>query len=104
VIWKLTYGTEPPEVDHINGDTSDNRLVNLRASSRLLNAKNKAPNRGKKLPKGVTLPRNCINYAAQIRSNGTKEIIGYFATPEEAHQAYLDAAKVRFGEWAREPH
>ena len=101
VIWKMTHGTEPPEIDHINGNTSDNRLANLRASSRLLNAKNKAPNKGKALPKGVTLGKGCTNYEARIVSNGVREIIGYFATAEDAHQAYLEAAEARFGEWAR---
>ena len=101
VIWKWVHGTEPPEIDHINGDASDNRITNLRAATRLLNAKNKAPNKGKTLPKGVTLGKNCVNYQAQIVSNGVKEILGYFATPEDAHQAYLEAAEVRFGEWAR---
>jgi hypothetical protein len=101
VIWKWTYGAEPPEVDHINGNVSDNRLANLRAATRLLNGKNRGPNKGKKLPKGVTLGSNCVNYEAKIVANGIKEIIGYFATPEAAHQAYLEAADARFGEWAR---
>jgi hypothetical protein len=101
VIWKMIYGTEPPEIDHINGNVSDNRLVNLRASSRLLNGKNRAPNKNKTLPKGVTLGRNCVNYAAHIVFNGVRENLGRFATPEDAHQAYLEAAEARFGEWAR---
>jgi hypothetical protein len=101
VIWKWTHGTEPPEIDHVNGDSSDNRLVNLRASTRALNAKNRAPNIGKLLPKGVTLGKGRSNYEARIVSNGVRETLGYFATAEDAHQAYLEAAEARFGEWAR---
>ena len=100
VIWKMAYGTEPPEVDHVNGNSSDNRLANLRASSRLLNAKNKAPNKGKALPKGVTLGKGCTNYEARIISNGVRETIGFCATAEAAHQAPLAAAEARVGEWA----
>ena len=40
-IWAMVHGHWPPEdVDHINGDTSDNRLENLRAVSRQENLKN----------------------------------------------------------------
>lgn len=41
VIWKLVHGKEPAEIDHINGDTSDNRLENLRAAEKSSNARNR---------------------------------------------------------------
>lgn len=42
VAWKLTYGAEPAEVDHINGIRDDNRLVNLRAVTPSENQRNTA--------------------------------------------------------------
>ena len=101
VIWKWVHGTEPPEIDHVNGDTSDNRLVNLRGASRFLNAKNRGANKGKLLPKGVRLRPGCKNYMAYIRTNGINSVIGYFPTVDEAHEAYLAEARIRFGEWMR---
>lgn len=40
VIWVLVHGKWPVEVDHINGNRSDNRLANLREVDRLENCKN----------------------------------------------------------------
>jgi hypothetical protein len=40
VVWKMFHGDEPDEVDHINGVRSDNRLANLRATTRLENGRN----------------------------------------------------------------
>ncbi len=41
LAWMYTYGCFPyDEIDHINGDRDDNRIVNLRISTRQENAKN----------------------------------------------------------------
>jgi hypothetical protein len=101
VIWKLVYGSEPPpEIDHINGNTSDNRLCNLRAANRWLNAKNRGDTKGRKLPKGV---RKCGGvYQASIRHNGANKSLGYYSTVELAQAAYVIAAHDIWGEWARD--
>lgn len=41
LIWKLVYGYDPIEVDHINRVKTDNRLVNLREADRSLNCSNR---------------------------------------------------------------
>jgi hypothetical protein len=103
IVWKWVYGTEPPpEIDHINGDTSDNRLVNLRGADRWLNAKNRGPTVGRVLPKGVRLQKGHRRYQAYIRRDGQTRSLGYFNTPEAAHVAYKIAAQEVFGEWARD--
>jgi len=102
VIWKWVYGTDPAaEIDHINGNFYDNRLANLREADRNLNAKNRGPTKGRALPKGVRLQKDCKRYQAYLRLNGALVCLGYFATPEAAHTAYLKAAKDAWGDWAR---
>ena len=41
VAWVLTYGYLPKQIDHINGDKTDNRLCNLREVTRSENEANK---------------------------------------------------------------
>lgn len=41
IIWKMVYGTDPDQIDHIDGDRSNNRLSNLRDVSHQVNAKNR---------------------------------------------------------------
>lgn len=40
VIWAIVHGEWPDEIDHIDGDPTNNRLENLRAVSRQENARN----------------------------------------------------------------
>ena len=41
LAWFLAFGKWPTEIDHINGDRADNRLVNLREVERVDNTRNR---------------------------------------------------------------
>ena len=85
------------EVDHINGDRSDNRPANLRPATRAQNACNTAPYNA--ILKGVTKAND--KYRAQIKHDGKIHYLGVYPTPKLAHEAYVRAAKRLHGEFAR---
>jgi len=99
LIWLRHYGEWPSQaIDHINGNKLDNRVENLRLATHQQNMWNRRAKGGRPL-KGITRVGN--KWAAQIRVNGTTLHLGYFSTPEAAHNAYVAKARETFGEYAR---
>lgn len=89
-------------VDHINGNTLDNRKSNLRVCSRNENARNKKTQSNNVSGyKGVCYRKDKGIYQARIWLNGTNRHLGFFINPEDAHNAYCVAAAEHFGEFAR---
>lgn len=92
VIFKLVHDQEPEEVDHINGDRSDNRIANLRASTRRENMANLARRRNGELEVPVNVIKSKSGmFRSQIHFRGRKCYLGTFATAEEAAAAAVGA-------------
>ena len=89
------------ELDHINGNPSDNRIENLRLATRAQNLANtrKKISSGNTL-KGVTHSRDG-RFKAQLRVNGRNTYLGIYATEADAHAAYCAAAEKEFGAYHR---
>jgi len=99
LIWLHATGRWPTEIDHINGDRSDNRIENLRECTRSQNFANREPYKHRTMPKGVRAKGS--KFTARIRKAGIDRHIGTFNTISEAREAYLNSAKSLFGEFAR---
>lgn len=97
LAWGFYYGEMLPssiKIDHINGDKSDNRIINLRIANDHENARNKKTMKNNKLGiKGVDIVRG--KFRAQISFNRKKKHLGYFDTIEKAASAYREAS-IRF--------
>lgn len=97
----LHTGTWPVAfVDHVNGDTRDNRADNLRPASTAENVFNSKVRRTNKLGiKGVSqIPSG--GFTAEIMRDGRRHYLGCFRSPQEASDAYAAAAKVLHGQFA----
>jgi hypothetical protein len=103
LAWLYIHGAWPKDlIDHINTDRSDNRIGNLREATKAENGFN----RGKQSNntsgfKGVTLHKPTGKWLAQTEINTRKINIGLFATPEEAHAAYVATVRDSHGEYMR---
>lgn len=98
---RFLLNAEPGQtIDHINGDSSDNRRSNLRFCSVKDNSRNAAL--CKKSQTGVTGVKQTESgkYVAKIMVNRKHIHIGTFPTLEEARIARIEAERYYFGEFA----
>ncbi len=99
IIWKMARNEEPPEIDHKNCIESDNKLANLRPATRLENSRNRRAVRDGL--KGAFFHKRLGKWQSLIRLRGEIIYLGYYATEQEAHAAYVAAANKHHGEFAR---
>ena len=96
VCWAIYHRAWPEnQIDHINGDRSDNRIQNLRDVSNRENSINSGIKKNNTTGfAGVSLDRG--KYRAQIKVFGRQIFLGYFDSAVEAHEAYCKA-KIEHG-------
>ncbi|MBO9194297.1 HNH endonuclease [Rhizobium sp. 16-449-1b] len=93
VIWKMVTGSDPSQlIDHVDGNPSNNRWLNLREATPADNAKNIGiQKRNRSGFTGVT-----VNHRGKYEA---KIGLGTFDSAEEAHAAYMRAALLFRGEF-----
>lgn len=94
LAWLYAYGEWPVgEVDHINRQKADNRLINLRCVGRSGNQQNKGtPANNTSGVKGVHWHKRDQVWVAAITVNNNKKRLGNFKSLSAAEDAY-NAAK-----------
>jgi hypothetical protein len=89
------------DVDHINGDTLDNRRANLRVCSRSQNEWNRKKQKNNTSGfKGVTYNKESKKYFSRIRVYKDLIYLGSFENKVEAAKKYNEAAIKYHGEFA----
>lgn len=101
LVYFLTHGEwAKPCLDHINGDSLDDRPENLRKATVMQNAWNhKSRKRRIDLPMGVRV--NCSGkFSARISHQGKQIHLGVFDTPQDASNIYQLKRKELYGQFA----
>ncbi len=84
-ILGLKYG-DKRQTDHINHNTLNNKILNLRIVTQQQNQWNH-----KRYIKGYCWDKRSGKYRAILRLNNKCLHLGYFPTSQEAHNTYLEA-------------
>lgn len=93
LAWLYMYGSWPSyEIDHKNGDSTDNRIDNLRDVPHQLNLQNKK-RANKSSSTGIPGVTKATNQNRGYRARINKFHLGTFETISEARSAYLDAKR-----------
>ena len=102
LAWALYYGEWPNgDLDHIDGEKTNNKITNLRIAKPEENNRNKSS-----IATNTSGFRGvCIEgkkFRATIRFEGKKINLGTYETAQEAHAAYVTASKEYFGDFHRQ--
>lgn len=85
VIWKMVTGDEPGVIDHISGDPSDNRMVNLRSVSQVENGQNQRLRKNNASGvMGISWDPRRSKWYARINVDYGARFLGYFDQFDDA--------------------
>lgn len=103
LAWLIVSGSWPVyEIDHKDGNRSNNAWTNLREATHAQNSRNyKTPVNNTSGIKGVYWHKECRKWMAKITVNAKLKHLGVFDTIEEATQMRLAAELEVYGEFRR---
>jgi hypothetical protein len=100
-IFLYHHGYLPKYIDHIDNNSLNNKIENLRPATQSQNISNsRIRSNNTSGYKGVTFRKDTLKWQAAVMVNGKHISLGSHETKEKAYQAYLDGSKKHFGEFA----
>lgn len=102
LVFLYHHGYLPKYIDHINGDTFDNRIANLREATYDQNNQNARIRKDSTSKiKGVYLHKSSNKWAASCQVAKKRTHLGLFGTIEEAEKAVKSFREQHHGSFAR---
>ena len=90
LAWIFENGAQPfGLIDHINGNTSDNRICNLREASPSVNSQNMRHAMKSSETGFLGVSPNGSGFMARINKHGVTRYLGQFKTASDASSAYI---------------
>lgn len=94
LAWLYVYGEWPQhEIDHLDGNRSNNKIKNLREASDKINSHNRRRHNKNNSIGLLGVYRHRGKFKSMIGVDWKIKYIGVFDTKEEAHKAYLEAKR-----------
>jgi hypothetical protein len=96
LAWLYMNGVFPEkQIDHINGNRTDNIFCNLREANNSENSQNKKKHQSNNNQKllGCCYHKAMGKYHCQLNLNGKKVVSSFHDTASDAHQAYIEAKR-----------
>ena len=92
VIWVYMTGKNPTEfIDHIDGNASNNKWINLREATNKQNQENRAQQANNSSGyRGVTYRKKEKRWQAQVQHNKKYVYLGCYATKEQANEVVVN--------------
>ena len=86
--WDIFDSSQDNSIDHIDGDTTNNDIENLRVVTTMKNQWNRTR------AKGYSWNKRRKKWVSKIVVKNESIFLGYFELQEDARQAYLDAKEI----------
>lgn len=94
LAWLYVYGSWPNgQIDHINGDRSDNRIANLRDVTPSVNSQNQRRAKAHNSVGVLGVYKHGTRFRARIRHKGRLCCLGIYDSADAAYGAYVAAKR-----------
>jgi len=102
VIFAMHHGHMPKQIDHIDGNKSNNKIENLREATPSQNGWNRFLQKNNKSGiKGISWRKDCNRWLAQVRVNYKIFYLGLFEDVEKAKIALSEFRSKHHGNFAK---
>jgi len=99
LVWKFVHGVDPgPLLDHVDRDTTNDRVENLREITFAENALNSVRRTSRTGLRGAYHAHESCAFYSQIISSGICEYLGAYPTALQAHEAYCKRGAEIYGD------